>query len=128
MALLQTQLPPRPLRIDLSLRLAVGTTFVAGIFGAALDTVHGAPAKTLFAFFLAAGAAFATATVRRQNLVATVVAVPLTYFVLLLLGGFAAGGDFRYWFVTSFIVKAPVVLIATAAAVVVAFARGAARR
>jgi hypothetical protein len=141
MALLHTPLPPRPLTRHLTLHLprtlasgdltlpgATALTVAAGIVGAGLDTVHGAPAKLLFALLMASGAAVATAAARREHIVATVVMVPLAYALLLLLGGFSDSGEYRYWLATAFITKAPVVLIATAASAAVAVVRGLTRR
>lgn len=129
MALLHAPLPSRPLvSVPVPLALATVVMAVAGTVGAALDTAHGAPARALFAAFLALGAAISAATVRREQQVGVVVAVPLVYLVLLVLGGVAAhDGSLSYWLASAFIVKAPVVLIATAAALVVALVRSAVR-
>lgn len=129
MALLHAPVRPRPLvSVHVSLALATVVMALAGLVGAGLDTAHGAPARTLFALFLALGGAAAAAAVRRERQLAVVVAVPLVYVVLLVAGGVAAhDGSFRYWFASAFVVKAPVVLIATAAAAVVALVRRTAR-
>lgn len=129
MALLHAPVPRRPLvSVHVPLALATVVMAVAGIVGAALDTAHGAPARVLFAAFLALGAAVTTATVRREQQVGVVVAVPLVYLVLLVLGGIAAhDGPLTYWLASAFIVKAPVVLIATVVALAVALVRSAIR-
>jgi hypothetical protein len=128
MALLHTPLPPRPLTsIDLHLAGATVATVLAGAIGAGLDTAHGAPARTLFAVFLALGAALSAAAVRREHLLAAVVMVPLAYLGLLLVGGLFSP-DYSLWIATAFVVKAPVVLVATASGAVVAVVRAAAAR
>lgn len=106
--------------------LAAATAVVAagGAIGAAIDTAHGAPARQLFAVFLALAAVVATWTVRREDLALTVVMVPLAYLVLLFAGtALAHDGGYASSLVYAFIVKAPVVLIGTAAAAVAALGR-----
>ncbi len=129
MALLSTALPRRALpTISLSFVPASVLTVVAGAVGAGLDTAHGAPARALFAAFLALGAVVAVAAVPRTDVVRVVVLVPLAYFGLLVVGGLAAhDGGYAAWLASAFIIKAPVVLIATAAATVAAVARRVAR-
>jgi hypothetical protein len=106
--------------------LAGATAVVAagGAVGAAIDTAHGAPARQLFAVFLALAAVIGTLTVRRDEMALTVVMVPLAYLALLLVGtALAHDGGYASSLVYAFIVKAPVVLIATAAAAVAAVGR-----
>lgn len=107
---------------------AIAVLLAGGAIGAALDTAQGSPAKELFAVLLSAAAVLATWTVRRRQLGLTVAMVPLAYLLLLLLGTAAAhetsfAADLAY----AFIVKAPVVLIATAVAAVAALTRRVAR-
>lgn len=125
MALLHAPLPSRPLdSLSMPLAPASAVIAVAGLVGAGLDIAHGAPARLLFALFLALGAGFAAGVVRREQRLAVVVAVPLVYLGLLLVGGVAThDGSLAVWLATAFIVKAPVVLVATAAAAVVAVVR-----
>lgn len=107
---------------------ATAVVLAGGAVGAAIDTAHGAPARQLFAVFLALAAVIATLTVRRDEMSLTVVMVPLAYLALLFAGtALAADGGFASSFVYAFIVKAPVVLIGTAAAAVAALARYLAR-
>ena len=107
---------------------ATAIVVAGGAIGAAIDTAHGAPARQLFAVFLALAAALATCTVRRDDVALTVVMVPLAYLALLFAGtALAHDGGFATSFVYAFIVKAPVVLIGTAAAAVAALVRRVAR-
>ncbi|HEX7353445.1 MAG TPA: DUF6542 domain-containing protein [Mycobacteriales bacterium] len=109
---------------DMPLAGATAVVLAGGAIGAAIDTAQGAPARELFAVFLALAAVIATFTVRRHDVPLTVTMVPLAYLVLLLIGtALADDGTFASSFVYAFIVKAPVVLIATAAAVVAALIR-----
>lgn len=107
---------------------AVAVLLAGGAIGAALDTAQGSPAKELFAVLLSAAAVLATWTVRRGQLGLTVAMVPLAYVFLLLVGTAAAHeSSFATDLAYAFIVKAPVVLIATAVAAVAALARRVAR-
>ncbi|MGH3744387.1 MAG: DUF6542 domain-containing protein [Mycobacteriales bacterium] len=107
---------------------ATAVVLAGGVVGAAIDTAHGAPARQLFAVFLALAAVLATFTVRRDEMPLTVVMVPLAYLALLFVGtALADDGGYASSFVYAFIVKAPVVLIGTAAAAVAALVRYLAR-
>lgn len=111
------------------LPLAVVLVLALGAVGAGGDKVAGQQVLVLFAVGLSLGAAAATLLVQRSHLFASVVAVPLVWLLLVVLGAVLAPGiKLSYTIGIDFTLKAPAVLIATAVAAVVAVGRRAARR
>lgn len=110
----------RHVSLSTGIALAVG----GGVLGALLDVVTGQQVLLLFAVGFTVGAGLATARVHPRDMVPTVVMVPLVYLVLLVGGGLVAGnGHLLGWLLPAFIIKAPVVLVATTAAGLIAAAR-----
>jgi hypothetical protein len=95
---------------------------VCGAIGAAVDTAVGSyEVRTIFAVGFSIGAALAMLLVERRDMIRTLVWIPLVYVLLLLIGAAISGRSTAVsWFVLAFVFKAPVVLIATATAIVVA--------
>lgn len=104
----------------------------AALLGGAVDVLTGPGLRGTFAVAFITGTVLATALVRREGLLFTVVMPPLVYAATALLAGAAratgAGGSWLHTqlleLVTSLIVSAPALLTATAAALLVAVVRG----
>ena len=117
----------RPRRLTLAPATALAIS--VGLLGALLDVARGAPVATLFALGFAIGCAMATAQVRRADILATVVMPPLAFAAMVVTAGILIHtGGLATWLVTAFVIKAPVVWLATAAAALVAAARHPRRR
>jgi hypothetical protein len=113
---------------------ALGAVTVAlglGMLGGAVDVVTGSGLRTVFAVCFVVGCGLAALLVHREDLRAAVVMPPLVYVALALLAGAVerAGdpGSFvgrqALELVNALVLGAPVLLTATAVAVVVALAR-----
>lgn len=115
---------------------AVALALGLGIVGGAIDVLTGPGLRTVFAVCFVAGCLIAAITVHREDLVAAVVMPPLVYVVLALIGGAvertATTGSFltqqALELVNALVLGAPVLLAATAAALVVAVYRWTAGR
>ena len=118
-------------RPGLSLFGAVAVALLAGVVGGAIDVFTGPGLRTFFAVCFVAGCAFAAATVNRRDLFAVVVLPPLVYLaVALVADGLQSAGAGGSWLhqqelelVTSLMVSAPSLLVATGAAAVIAVFR-----
>lgn len=102
-----------------------------GTIGGAYDVVTGPGLRTVFGVFFVAGCVAAAATVHREDLRAAVVMPPLVYVALALLGSAVERAGDPGSFVTrqavelvhALVVGAPVLLTATALALLVAVGR-----
>jgi hypothetical protein len=111
------------------LPLAVVLTLVGGAIGAALDKATGQQVLVLFTVGLSVGAAVGALAVQRWHLFAAVVAVPLAWLLLVVLGAVVAPGlKLSYTVGIDFTLKAPAVFISTGVAAVLALGRRALRR
>lgn len=110
---------------------AVAVALVLGLVGGTIDVLTGPGLREVFAVCFIVGCALAALLVHREDLVAAVVAPPLVYVALALLGGAVertgAGGSFlgqqALELVNALVLGAPVLLSATGAALAVALAR-----
>lgn len=112
---------------------AAGLALALGAAGGLVDVLTGPGLRTVFAVCFIAGCALAALTVHREDLVASVVMPPLAYVLLALLAGafsqtVAVGSALTRQVLelaSALFFGAPVLLAATAAAGVIALARGA---
>jgi hypothetical protein len=101
-----------------------------GGLGAGVDVATGTGLRTVFAVAFAVAAALAAATVHPEDLLASVVLVPLAYAVIGIVAGIAEGSSLHtasklvLAVANITVTSAPALLIATAAAAVIAAARG----
>ena len=110
---------------------AVLLTLVLGGAGVAYDVVTGSGLRAVFAVCFVASSALAALLVHREDLRATIVMPPLLYVALALFGGVvdtsSAGGAMpvraALGLLNALLLGAPVLVAATAAAVVVAAVR-----
>lgn len=110
---------------------AVTVALALGLAGGLYDVVTGPGLRTVFAACFVLGCGLAALTVHREDLRAAVVMPPLAYVVLAFLGGVVertgASGSFlsrqALEMVDALIVNAPVLISATALALIVAVAR-----
>jgi hypothetical protein len=110
---------------------AVALALVLGALGGAYDVVTGPGLRTVFAICFIAGCVAAAATVHREDLRAAVVMPPLVYVALALIGSAVERAGEPGSFVTrqalelanALVLGAPVLLTATALALVVAVVR-----
>ena len=115
---------------------AVALALLLGVVGGAVDVLTGPGLREVFAVSFVSGCALAAGTVHREDLVASVVMPPLVYVVLALLAGTvertAGSGSFltqqALELANALVLGAPVLMAATAAALVVAVFRWAAAR
>lgn len=109
----------------------VAALLLFGLAGGAYDVLTGQGLREVFAVSFVAGCLVAALTVHREDLVAVVVMPPLVYVVLVLLGGavdgMAGAGSFLtrqvLELVNALILGAPVLMIGTGVALLVALAR-----
>ncbi len=126
---------PRPTP-GLSAPAAVAVGLGPGLAGGLYDVSTGPGLGTVFAVCFVGGAVLAALLVRRRDLGVTVVLPPLAYVVIALVAGAVRGSSTAGSFVvrqaldlfTALVLEAPALLVATAAALVVALARGLGRR
>jgi hypothetical protein len=110
---------------------AVAIALVLGFVGAAIDVKTGHGLRTLFAICFVSGSALAAFLVHREDLVAAVAIPPFTYCALAVIGGFLGSTSVAGSFATkegvalldALILRAPVLFIATGAALVIAVVR-----
>lgn len=110
---------------------AVALALLLGMVGGAYDVVTGPGLRTVFAVCFVTGCVAAAATVHREDLRAAVVMPPLVYVALALLGSAAERAGEPGSFVTqqalelvnALVLGAPVLMTATALALLVAVAR-----
>lgn len=110
---------------------AVALALLLGVAGGAYDVVTGPGLGTVFGVFFVAGCVAAAAAVHREDLGAAVVMPPLVYVALALLAGAVERAGDPGSFVTrqalelahALVLGAPVLLTATALALLVAGAR-----
>ena len=110
---------------------AVVVTLVLGLVGGAVDLVTGSGLRELFAVSFVVGCAFASLTVHREDLFATVVIPPLVYLVLVFLAGVVertAGAASLLTrqaidLVNALVMGAPVLMTATGLAALIATVR-----
>jgi len=112
---------------------AVGLALGLGLVGGTLDVLTGPGLRTVFALTFVAGSALAAWFVRRQDLRVAVIMPPLVYVTLALIGGAMENAGEPGSFFTqqalelanALVLGAPVLLIATGLAVLIAVFRGA---
>ncbi|HUR50706.1 MAG TPA: DUF6542 domain-containing protein [Mycobacteriales bacterium] len=110
---------------------AVAIALVLGVVGAAVDVKTGHGLRTVFAVCFVGGSALAAVLVHREDLRAAVVIPPFTYCALAVIGGFLGSTKVAGSFVTkegvalldALILRAPVLFVATGAALVIALVR-----
>ncbi|MCA1710413.1 MAG: hypothetical protein LC789_01750 [Actinobacteria bacterium] len=110
---------------------AVAVALLLGAAGGLVDVLTGPGLRTVFAICFVAGCALAALVVHREDLLAAVVMPPLVYVVLALLAGAfseatAAGSLLTRQaleLASALVLGAPVLLTATAVALVIALAR-----
>lgn len=110
---------------------AVAVALLLGLAGGAVDLLTGPGLREVFAVSFVTGCVLAALTVHREDLVAAVVMPPLVYVVLALVAGVvertAASGSFVMQQViqlaNALILGAPVLMVATGLALVVALVR-----
>jgi len=110
---------------------AVALALVLGVLGGAVDVLTGPGLREVFAISFVVGCVLAAVTVHREDLLAAVVMPPLVYVVLVLLGGAvertASSGSFvvqqAVELVNALVLGAPVLLLATGLALLVAVVR-----
>lgn len=115
---------------------AVAVALLLGVVGGAIDVLTGPGLREVFAVSFVTGCLVAALTVHREDLLAAVVMPPLVYVVLALIGGAvertAQTGSFltqqAIELVNALVIGAPVLLIATGAALLVALLRWSAGR
>jgi hypothetical protein len=107
---------------------------VLGGLGAGVDVATGTGLRTVFAVAFAVAAALAAATVHHEDLVASVVLVPLTFALIAGVSGVAEGSGLHplskivLAVGNVMVTSAPALIIATLAAAVIAAVRGYASR
>lgn len=127
-----SSLPSPGLRASGAVAVALG----CGLAGGLIDVLTGPGLRLSFALSFVVGCALAALAVRRRDLAAAVVAPPLVYVVIALAAGAVRGtGATGSWLVrqvmglfTALVLEAPVLLVATGVALVIALARGLGRR
>lgn len=110
---------------------AAAIALVLGFVGAAIDVKTGHGLRTVFALCFVVGSALAALLVHREDLVAAVAIPPFTYCALAVVGGFLGSTAVAGSFVTksgvalldALVLRAPVLFVATGAALVIAVLR-----
>jgi hypothetical protein len=110
---------------------AVAIALVLGVIGAAIDVKTGHGLRLVFAHCFIGGSALAAAIVHREDLRAAVMIPPFTYCALAVIGGFLGSTTVAGSFVTkegvalldALVLRAPVLFLATGAALLVAVVR-----
>lgn len=110
---------------------AVAVALLLGLAGGTFDVLTGSGLREVFAIAFIVGCALAALLVHREDLVAAVVMPPLVYMVLAFVGaameGTAGAGSFlaqqALEMAGSLVLGAPVLLTATAVAVLIAVVR-----
>ena len=110
---------------------AVTVAVALGMLGAVIDVSTGRGLRTVFAVCFVLGSALAALLVHREDLKAAVIMPPLTYCAVAFVGGVvgnsSAGGSFvktqGMELISSLVLGAPVLFIATGAALVIAVFR-----
>ena len=110
---------------------AVALALLLGLIGGAIDVLTGSGLREVFAVSFVTGSVLAALMVHREDLVAAVVMPPLVYVVLALIAGVvertSGGGSFltqqALELANALVLGAPVLMIATLAALVVAVVR-----
>jgi hypothetical protein len=125
----QVQRAPASPLFPLSLPIAVAIVAVFGIAGAAIDVLAHQEVRLVFAIGFGIGCGIAAILVRREDVVRTVIWIPIVYFALLLIGTGISGGNRPVnWLVLAIVFKAPVVVIGWGAAVAIGILRAIAAR
>ncbi|HUR15614.1 MAG TPA: DUF6542 domain-containing protein [Mycobacteriales bacterium] len=110
---------------------AVAIALFLGVIGAAIDVKTGHGLRLVFAICFIGGSALAAAIVHREDLRAAVMIPPFTYCALAVIGGFLGSTTVAGSFVTkegvalldALVLRAPVLFLATGAALAVAVVR-----
>ena len=110
---------------------AVAIALVLGLIGATIDVKTGHGLRMVFAVCFVGGSALAAAIVHREDLRAAVMIPPFTYCALAVIGGFLGSTTVAGSFVTkegvalldALVLRAPVLFLATGAALAVAVVR-----
>lgn len=110
---------------------AVAIALVLGFVGAAIDVKTGHGLRLVFAVSFVGGSALAAALVHREDLRAAVVIPPFTYCALAVIGGFLGSTTVAGSFATkqgvalldALVLRAPVLFVATGAALAIAVVR-----
>ncbi len=110
---------------------AVALALALGVIGGAFDVLTGPGLREVFAISFVAGCVLAAVTVHREDLLTAVIMPPLVYVVLVLLGGAvertASSRSFvvqqAIELVNALLLGAPVLLLATGLALLVAVVR-----
>lgn len=110
---------------------AVAVALVLGFIGAAIDVKTGHGLRLVFAICFISGSALAAAIVHREDLRAAVMIPPFTYCALAVIGGFIGSTTVAGSRVTkegvalldALVLRAPVLFIATGAALAIAVVR-----
>jgi len=110
---------------------AVGLALALALIGGTLDVLTGPGLRTVFAITFVAGSALAAWLVRRQDLRVAVIMPPLVYVTVALLGGAMENVGEPGSFLTqqalelanALVLGAPVLLVATGLAVLIAVLR-----
>jgi len=111
---------------------AVGLALALGLIGGTLDVLTGPGLRTMFAVTFVAGSALAAWLVRRADLRVAVIMPPLVYVTVALIGGAMENAGEPGSFLTqqalelanALVLGAPVLLVATGLAVLIAVFRG----
>jgi len=112
-----------------SLLPAIVLVAVFGLLGAAVDVVLGQEVRLYFGIGFGIGCGLAALLVRREDILRTIIWIPLVYFALLLIGTATSGHSHPgSWLVLAVVFKAPVVMIGWGTAVVIGIARKIATR
>jgi hypothetical protein len=114
---------------------AVAIALVLGLLGATIDVKTGHGLRMTFAVCFVVGSALAALLVHREDLLAAVAIPPFTYCALAVIGGFLGSTTVAGSFVTkegvalldALVLRAPVLFVATGAALVIALVRRARR-
>lgn len=110
---------------------AVAIALVLGFLGATVDVKTGHGLRLVFAVCFISGSALAAALVHREDLRAAVMIPPFTYCALAVIGGFLGSTSVAGSFATkqgvalldALVLRAPVLFLATAAALAIAVVR-----
>lgn len=134
-ALARAQTDTASRRPGLTAAAAVAVAVGLGLVGAIVDVLTGPGLRTTFAVCFVVGCGLAALGARRQDLLATVIAPPLVYAFLAVVGGVVnrlsdmpSVQQQALELATSLIIGAPVLLLATAVAALIAAPRALATR
>jgi hypothetical protein len=115
--------PASPL-FPLRLPIAIAIVTVFGLAGAAIDVMVHQEVRLVFGIGFGIGCGLAAMLVRREDVVRTIIWIPIVYFALLLIGTGLSGGNRPVnWLVLAIVFKAPVVVIGWGTAVAIGILR-----